>query len=114
MKAVLALIAQNAPVRDVAVPDTAHLRVFIEGSDGEEQELDPRFVRMHAEATGELPLVGEPLARRVAGLPHPVNIITYGKVVRVECLTQTAKPAPSAIPAAPCTSPGAVNAPHSR
>lgn len=113
MKAVLSLIAQNAPERDVAVPDTAHLRVFIEGSDGEEQELDPRFVHMHAEATGELPLVGEPLARRVSGLPHPVNIITYGKVVRVECLNQTARSAPSATLAAPCTSPGEGNEPPS-
>ena len=84
MQNVVELIASKLPSPEITVPDTAHLRVFIAGPQGEEQELDSRFVRMHAEATGSLPVVGEPLARRVPGLPHPVNIITYGKVVRIE------------------------------
>lgn len=77
--------AKLPPAPLVKAPSTRGVHVFVEGSQGAEVELDPQFVRMHAETTGTLPVVGKPLSRRVTNLPSPFNIITYGKVVRIVC-----------------------------
>ncbi len=44
-----------------------------------EVELAPQFLRAHAEITGKLPVVGEPLYARTRDMPA----IPYGKVLRV-------------------------------
>ncbi len=77
--------AKLPPSPRIVAPATRGVRVFVESHSGAESELDAQFVRMHAETTGELPVVGKPLSRRVGSLPAPFNIITYGKVVRIEC-----------------------------
>lgn len=44
-----------------------------------EIELAPQFLRVHAEITGKLPVVGEPLYARTRDMPA----LPYGKVLRV-------------------------------
>lgn len=94
-----AMAAKLPPRPPVVVPPLQGVRVFVEGAspNAPERELDPQFIRMHAEALGALPEVGKPLSRAVSNLPAPFNIITYGKVVRVICPqtpTTTSKPSP--------------------
>ena len=65
------------------VPATNGLRVYVLDAEGRETELDPQFVRAHAEAGREVPKEGEPMARAIPQLPAPFNVVRYGKVSRV-------------------------------
>lgn len=67
------------------VPSCDHIRVYITTAQGEEAELDHQFVKEHCAVTGTLPKEGQPLLRRMPGIPSPFNILSYSKVRRIEC-----------------------------
>lgn len=59
-------------------------RVFIEGANAAEVELDPQFVQKHLELIGELPKVGGSVYTSLPGVPGRLGAIPYGKVTRIE------------------------------
>jgi hypothetical protein len=88
MISLLRTAAAKLPKREETPrPSTAGLRVFLEHASGE-MELDPKFVEDHVELARALPEVGKPMLMRVRGLPA-VYTLPYGKVVRIECTSQS-------------------------
>lgn len=77
--------ASDALPRPTRLPSTEGVRVFIEGANAQEVELDGQFVKKHVELMGELPKVGGSVYTALPGIPGRLGAIPYGKVTRIEC-----------------------------